>query len=138
MPAYAQLDSNHRVHTVCLLSGEIAGQNIVPISDTDDIYIGKKYDQASGAFYGLQAAAPKNKILVNEEIAIEVSWRDLNGNLVAEQECVKAKHGSVEEAVNMANGQGTFLFSAAVPGTYRLEIYSEQSRCITSLEVAVE
>ena len=44
MPHYAQLDTEDIVHTVCELSGEVEGENIIPIPAYDGSLFGKVYN----------------------------------------------------------------------------------------------
>ncbi|MBC7193915.1 hypothetical protein [Marinobacter sp.] len=121
----AQLDERGICFTVSVLPNPINAQSVVPIETFDERLLGKKY--AGGVFYGLEAQVSHN--------TVQVFWRDLKGNLVADTEQVKARYGSTEIPINMVNGQGSFKVQAD-PGTYRIEIISS-SGCRTEVEVTV-
>lgn len=121
----AQLTKQGVCFCVASLSSECEQPNIIELDAPDERCLGKKY--VNGRFYGLDAFVDGN--------LVTVAWRDLNGNLVDEQETVTASYGENQVEISLVRGQGSFMIEAD-PGVYVVQIQSV-SGCSSWVEVTV-
>ena len=132
---YAQLNESGKVHTVCQLSGEIEGENIVEISSMDGRLIGKKYK--SGKFYGLELEAEKDKVKVNEEVKITIKWQDLEETLVDDKSKINVFVNEEKRVEVVAeNGVTEIEFSSEETGIFEITAICEDG-CKAMIRIGV-
>lgn len=131
----AQLSTKWVCHTVALLSQEITGEYIIPLTDDIDVMdiLGKKYDPVTARFFGLVASVVPAVVAVGAPATVTVSWRDLLGNLVPETDPVTAFCNGVAVPMVMTAGEGQCDVTADAPASYLIEI---NAAC--GVEVVVE
>jgi hypothetical protein len=132
---YAEKNSKDVVFSVSSLAGNMdAYERLVNIDSCDHQYLGCLH--RNGVFYMLHATINKLILAVSETGTIDVTWKDLDGNIVDETEGVRVKCNGEEQIIHMIDGQGSIDFSSANTGTHVLTVVGD-SGCYSTLTVEV-